>query len=76
LAGRLNRNLALRHGPTCRRLPRRGLDIIAKLPSSYSRDLQLLKPPLFRGIDLAERELGTRIAGFAAACAAVRRALG
>ncbi len=29
------------------------LGILAKLPSGYQRDLQLLKPPLFRGIDLA-----------------------
>ncbi len=29
------------------------LGVLAKLPSGYQRDLQLLKPPLFRGIDLA-----------------------
>ena len=29
------------------------LAITAKLPSGYHRDLQLLKAPLFRGIDLA-----------------------
>ena len=29
------------------------LGIFAKLPSGYQRDLQLLKSPLFRGIDLA-----------------------
>ena len=29
------------------------LGVIAKLPSGYQRDLQLLKAPLFRGIDLA-----------------------
>jgi argininosuccinate lyase len=29
------------------------LGIFAKLPSGYQRDLQLLKPPLFRGIDMA-----------------------
>ena len=29
------------------------LGIVAKLPSGYQRDLQLLKAPLFRGIDLA-----------------------
>ena len=29
------------------------LGIFAKLPSGYHRDLQLIKPPLFRGIDLA-----------------------
>jgi argininosuccinate lyase len=29
------------------------LGICGKLPSGYQRDLQLIKPPLFRGIDLA-----------------------
>ena len=29
------------------------LGIFAKLPSGYQRDLQLIKPPLFRGIDVA-----------------------
>jgi argininosuccinate lyase len=29
------------------------LGICAKLPSGYQRDLQLIKPPLFRGVDLA-----------------------
>ncbi len=29
------------------------IGIVAKLPSGYQRDLQLIKPPLFRGIDLA-----------------------
>jgi argininosuccinate lyase len=29
------------------------LGVTAKLPSGYHRDLQRLKPPLFRGIDLA-----------------------
>jgi argininosuccinate lyase len=29
------------------------LGIFAKLPSGYQRDLQLIKPPLFRGIDIA-----------------------
>ncbi len=33
------------------------LGILAKLPSGYQRDLQLLKPPLFRGIDLASETL-------------------
>lgn len=33
------------------------LGIVAKLPSGYQRDLQLLKPPLFRGIDLATSTL-------------------
>jgi len=33
------------------------LGICAKLPSGYQRDLQLLKPPLFRGIDVATRTL-------------------
>jgi argininosuccinate lyase len=30
------------------------LGIVAKLPSGYQRDLQLIKPPLFRGIDVAQ----------------------
>ena len=29
------------------------LGVFAKLPSGYQRDLQLIKPPLFRGIDVA-----------------------
>ena len=33
------------------------LGVCAKLPSGYSRDLQLLKLPLFRGIDLAQATL-------------------
>ncbi len=33
------------------------LGIIAKLPSGYQRDLQLLKSPLFRAIDLAAQTL-------------------
>ena len=33
------------------------LGICAKLPSGYQRDLQLLKPPLFRGIDVATQTL-------------------
>lgn len=33
------------------------LGIFAKLPSGYQRDLQLLKSPLFRGIDLAAASL-------------------
>jgi argininosuccinate lyase len=33
------------------------LAIFAKLPSGYQRDLQLLKFPLFRGIDLAMESL-------------------
>ena len=33
------------------------LGVCAKLPSGYQRDLQLLKAPLFRGIDLALRTL-------------------
>jgi argininosuccinate lyase len=33
------------------------LSICAKLPSGYQRDLQLLKVPLFRGIDVASRTL-------------------
>jgi argininosuccinate lyase len=34
------------------------LGIFAKLPSGYQRDLQLIKPPLFRGIDLAMATAG------------------
>jgi argininosuccinate lyase len=33
------------------------LSICAKLPSGYQRDLQLLKFPLFRGIDIAQQTL-------------------
>jgi argininosuccinate lyase len=33
------------------------LGVIAKLPSGYQRDLQLLKAPLFRGIDLCLQTL-------------------
>jgi argininosuccinate lyase len=33
------------------------LGITAKLPSGYQRDLQLLKAPLFRGIDLCAQTL-------------------
>jgi argininosuccinate lyase len=34
------------------------LSICAKLPSGYQRDLQLLKYPLFRGVDLGAQTLG------------------
>ena len=34
------------------------LGIVAKLPSGYHRDLQLLKAPLFRGIDICQQTLG------------------
>jgi len=44
------------------------LAITAKLPSGYQRDLQLLKFPLFRGIDLASQTLDI----MAAAIGAVR----
>ena len=33
------------------------LGLCAKLPSGYQRDLQLLKAPLFRGIDIAQQTL-------------------
>ena len=33
------------------------LGIIAKLPSGYQRDLQLLKAPLFRSIDVCQQTL-------------------
>jgi len=42
------------------------LAIFAKLPSGYQRDLQLLKLPLFRGIDLAAQSLDIIAAGIAA----------
>ena len=42
------------------------LGIFAKLPSGYQRDLQLLKAPLFRGIDLAAQTLDLLPAAIAA----------
>jgi argininosuccinate lyase len=39
------------------------LGIFAKLPSGYQRDLQLIKPPLFRGIDMALATSGIVAAG-------------
>jgi len=42
------------------------LAITAKLPSGYQRDLQLLKFPLFRGIDLAAQSLDIMAAALAA----------
>jgi argininosuccinate lyase len=42
------------------------LGIVAKLPSGYQRDLQLLKAPLFRGIDLAAQTLDLLPAAIAA----------
>jgi argininosuccinate lyase len=39
------------------------LAITAKLPSGYHRDLQLLKAPLFRGLDLARDTLDVMAAG-------------
>jgi argininosuccinate lyase len=42
------------------------LAIFAKLPSGYQRDLQLLKFPLFRGIDLAQQTLDIMATGVAA----------
>jgi argininosuccinate lyase len=39
------------------------LAICAKLPSGYQRDLQLLKFPLFRGIDIAAQTLEIAAAG-------------
>ena len=44
------------------------LGIIAKLPGGYQRDLQLIKVPLFRGIDLA----GQTLAILPAALAGIR----
>jgi argininosuccinate lyase len=42
------------------------LGVCAKLPSGYQRDLQLLKPPLFRGIDVGLATLGILPAAIAA----------
>jgi argininosuccinate lyase len=42
------------------------LGLFAKLPSGYQRDLQLLKAPLFRGIDLATQTLDLLPAAIAA----------
>jgi argininosuccinate lyase len=42
------------------------LSIVAKLPSGYHRDLQLLKQPLFRGIDVAVQTLDIMATGIAA----------
>jgi argininosuccinate lyase len=42
------------------------LGLCAKLPSGYQRDLQLLKAPLFRGIDLAAQTLDLVPAAIAA----------
>jgi len=42
------------------------LAVCAKLPSGYHRDLQLLKAPLFRGIDLAHGTLAIVPAALAA----------
>jgi argininosuccinate lyase len=39
------------------------LSICTKLPSGYQRDLQLLKFPLFRGIDIARQTLDVMTAG-------------
>jgi len=41
------------------------LGVTAKLPSGYHRDLQLLKAPLFRGIDLARETLAIMTAALA-----------
>ena len=53
----LGRHLGDRGGqPVLERLQGRldeVLGLCAKLPSGYQRDLQLMKAPLFRGIDLA-----------------------
>jgi argininosuccinate lyase len=39
------------------------LSITAKLPSGYQRDLQLIKAPLFRSIDVCHASLGIMTAG-------------
>jgi argininosuccinate lyase len=45
-------------GATAQACLNEALSVCAKLPSGYHRDLQLLKFPLFRGIDLAAATLG------------------
>ncbi len=45
------------HGAAAQACLAEALGITAKLPSGYQRDLQLLKAPLFRGIDLAVQTL-------------------
>jgi argininosuccinate lyase len=45
-------------GATAQACLAEALAVAAKLPSGYHRDLQLLKAPLFRGIDLARDTLG------------------
>ena len=44
------------------------LTIYAKLPSGYQRDLQLLKAPLFRGIDLCRQSLDITVPALDALC--------
>jgi argininosuccinate lyase len=44
------------------------LGIFAKLPSGYQRDLQLLKHPLFRGIDLGLQTMDIMAAALPAVC--------
>jgi argininosuccinate lyase len=45
------------HGATAQACLLEALAVTAKLPSGYHRDLQLLKAPLFRGLDLARNTL-------------------
>jgi argininosuccinate lyase len=53
-------------GATAQACLNEALSVCAKLPSGYHRDLQLLKFPLFRGIDLAAATLGILPAAIAA----------
>ena len=53
-------------GATAQACLHEALSVCAKLPSGYHRDLQLLKSPLFRGIDLATATLAILPAAVAA----------
>ena len=53
-------------GATAQACLHEALSVCAKLPSGYHRDLQLLKSPLFRGIDLATATLAILPAAIAA----------
>jgi argininosuccinate lyase len=50
------------HSATAAACLQEALGVFAKLPSGYQRDLQLLKAPLFRGIDLGAASLDIMLA--------------
>jgi len=52
-----NSDYAVSKGATALACLAETLALCAKLPSGYQRDLQLLKAPLFRGIDVAQRSV-------------------